>query len=179
MYSSGNWAGRRLTHMIKRDNFQGWQKIEALQASTNEVSVLWKSEFAHQSSAHYMCAFCRFVSTNKNYFEVDHLVSCKEGGNANRESLERVRDIQAELAKPLDRQDLGILSLANLNSQLLCVGCNQAKKGNNGPRPDFIPPGAGYAWAKADEDQNPEHRYSGPPPVIGYVPRRYRKNVTR
>lgn len=91
--------------------------------------------------------------------------------------LKGITAIQAELDKPLDRQEMGVLFLANLNAQLLCKGCNQAKKGTGGPHPDVIPPGTGYAWAKADEHQNPEHRYSGPPAITGYVPPRYRKNV--
>jgi len=161
--------------VVKRDNFLGWQKEEALQDSWNLVKIRFRDDFGTKE-AHYLCAHCEFISANRKYFEVDHVVSCREGGNANREVLERIATIQAELDKPLDKQDLGVLSLANLNAQVLCGGCNQAKKGK-GPRPDYIPDGAGYAWLKRDEDQNPEHRYAGPPRVLGHIKPRYRKNL--
>jgi len=92
--------------MSKQDNFRGWKKTEAFEDSANTVKAFWKDEFGNQPSRYFMCAFCRFVSARREDFEVDHLVSCKEGGNANRESLERISAIQAECAKPLALQGL-------------------------------------------------------------------------
>ena len=162
--------------MVKRDNFSQSQRDAAFKANADEVSVLWRDEFPKSGTPHYMCEHCRFVHARRDYFEVDHLVSCLEGGTANRQTVERIAAIEAELAKPLDKQDIGLLALANLNSQVLCRGCNQGKKGS-GPRPDDIPAACGYAWAKRDEDMNPDHRYAGPPRVAGYIKPRYRKNL--
>lgn len=162
--------------MAKRDNFSVTQRNAALQANADEVRILWRDDFRQSPVPHYMCEHCRFVHTNRAYFEVDHLVSCKEGGNANRETVERIAAIEAEIAKPLDKQDIGVLALANLNSQILCGGCNQGKKGI-GPRPDDIPTACGFAYAKRDEDMNPDHRYAGPPPAAGYIKPQYRRNL--
>jgi hypothetical protein len=166
--------------MIQRDNFSSAQKTQCLEQNSNQVRIRWKEEFSSlpKDAEIYMCEYCGFVSRKRNYFEVDHLVSCKEGGTANRETIDNINRIKAELDRPLDKQEVGILALANLNWQVLCIGCNQGKKGG-GMRADDIPAGCGYAYAKRDEDENPEHRYSGPPPVVGFVKPRYRKNLTR
>lgn len=159
--------------MAKRDNFSKPQRDTTFLLSAREVSLLWRDELP-ANPPHYICAHCRFVHTDRALFEVDHLVSCKEGGSANRETLERITQLQAELALPLDKQDIGLLSSANLNDQLLCHGCNQGKK-SKGSRPDEIPAGCGFAYRRPDDDMNPEHRYAGPPPVIGFVEKRYRR----
>jgi hypothetical protein len=159
--------------MVKRDNFNDTQKKTALKLSANHVRLLWPAEFKNLPTDHYMCAHCRFVSSDKNLFEVDHIVSCLEGGNANREHLGRITRLQAEVSVPLDRQDIGLLMSANLNDQLLCIGCNQGKK-SKGMRPDDIPSGCGYAYRRHEEDMNPDHIFSGPPTPIGYVHPRYR-----
>jgi hypothetical protein len=159
--------------MVKRDNFSETQKKTALQLSANHVRLLWPTEFKNSPTDHYMCAHCRFVNSDKDLFEVDHIVSCLEGGNANRERLDRITRLQAEVSVPLDRQDIGLLMSANLNDQLLCIGCNQGKK-SKGMRPDGIPAGCGYAYRRHEEDMNPDHIYSGPPTPIGYVHPRYR-----
>jgi hypothetical protein len=67
---------------------------------------------------YYMCERCRFVSANRGYFEVDHIVACELGGNANRETLERISALQVELDKPLDKQHIGLIASANLNDQV-------------------------------------------------------------
>ena len=160
--------------MIERDNFSQSQKQATFSFSAQEVRLLWPGDFRHSSIDHYMCAHCRFVSSDRSLFEVDHLVSCKEGGSANREKLARITRLQSEVGKPLDKQDIGVLMAANINDQLLCGGCNQGKK-SAGMRPDDIPAGCGYAYRRHDDDMNPDHRYSGPPTPIGYVLPRYRK----
>jgi hypothetical protein len=160
--------------MIKRDNFSVWQKQVTFDASANEVRLLWPDTFQNAPAAHFICAHCRFVNSDQAMFEVDHIVSCKEGGNANRESVERVTQLQAQANRPLDQQDIGILMSANFNDQLLCIGCNQGKK-SKGMRPDEIPAGCGYAYQKHDEDMNPDHIYGGRPNPTGNVLPRYRK----
>jgi len=166
--------------MIQRDNFSGAQKLQALNFNSGEVKIRWKEEFGSLPKGEeiYMCEHCGFVSRKRNYFEVDHLVSCKEGGTANRETIDNIIWIEAEIQRPLDEQEIGILALANLNWQILCNGCNQGKKGA-GSRADEVPAGCGYAYAKREEVENPEHRYPGPPRIIGYVKPRYRKNLVK
>ncbi len=159
--------------MVKRDNFSETQREATFRASANHVRLLWPGDFKDSPADHYMCAHCRFVHSDRNLFEVDHIVSCLEGGNANRERLDRITRLQTEVSLPLDRQDIGILMAANLNDQLLCIGCNQGKK-SKGMRPDEIPAGCGYAYRRHDDDMNPDHLYSGPPTPIGYVLPRYR-----
>jgi hypothetical protein len=161
-----------------RDNFAGWQKGDALKSNADWVRIRWRDDFQSATTDNYMCENddCRFISDKRELFEVDHLVSCKEGGTANRMVLEEIIAIETEIAKPLDKQDIGILALANLNAQVLCKGCNQAKKGV-GSRPDEIPLACGYAYSKREEDKNPDHVHAGPPPVSGYVKPRYRKNL--
>ncbi len=63
---------------------------------------------------------------------------------------------------------------ANLNDQLLCIGCNQGKK-SKGMRPDEIPAGCGFAYRRHDDDHNPDHLYGGAPVPTGNVLPRYRK----
>lgn len=161
--------------MAKRDNFTPRQKEATLAASANEVKLLWPDRFRNDPVPHYICAHCRFVSPDRGIFEIDHIVACKEGGNANRESLQRLTGLQAELDRPLDRQDIAILMAANLNDQLLCIGCNQGKK-SKGMRPDEIPAGCGYAYRRHEDDTNPDHIYSGAPQPVGYVLPRYRRS---
>jgi len=51
-------------------------------------------------------------------------------------------------------------SAAGQNGQVLCVGCNQAKKANT-----FVPDGKGFAYSRIDDDLNPDNRYQGPPKI--------------
>jgi hypothetical protein len=169
----------------KRDNFSKLQRDAAFEYNVREVDALrrnrydWREALGAPSSGggaakvYYICEHCRFVSDRKDDFEVDHLVSCMEGGNANREKLETLSWLQREVDQPLDKQDLGRLMLLNLNSQVLCHGCNQGKK-SKGMRPDEIPAGCGYAYRKPEEDRNPDHR-DGLPPLSDYVHPRYRR----
>ncbi|HWC98170.1 MAG TPA: hypothetical protein VG456_15525 [Candidatus Sulfopaludibacter sp.] len=160
--------------MVQRDNFTQGQKAATFAASGDEVKLLWRDEFRNAPVLHYMCAHCRFVHSDKSLFEVDHIVSCLEGGSANRERLDRIARLQAEVALPLDRQDIGVLMSANLNNQLLCHGCNQGKK-SKGMRPDEIPAGCGFAYRRHDDDMNPDHIDGGAPTPVGYVLPRYRR----
>jgi hypothetical protein len=160
--------------MVMRDNFSESQRTATFKASANHVKLLWPDDFNNSPIEYYMCAHCRFVNSDAKLFEVDHIVSCKEGGNANREKLAQITRLQNEVNLPLDRQDIGILMAANLNDQLLCIGCNQGKK-SKGMRPDEIPAGCGFAYRRHDDDKNPDHVYSGPPTPIGYVHPRYRQ----
>ena len=160
--------------MSRRDNFSKSQRTATFKASANHVRLLWRDDFRNSIVDYYMCAHCRFVSSDATLFEVDHIVSCKEGGSANREKLEQITRLQNEVSLPLDRQDIGILMAANLNDQLLCIGCNQGKK-SKGMRPDEIPAGCGFAYRRHDDDRNPDHVYSGPPNPVGYVHPRYRQ----
>ena len=160
--------------MIKRDNFTRGQRDATFKASADEVRLLWRRDFGNSPTPHYMCAHCRFVHTDAGLFEVDYIVSCKEGGSPNREKLDRIVRLQAEVDKPLDQQDVGVLMSANLNDQLLCIGCNQGKK-SVGMRPDEIPAGCGFAYRRHEEDMNPDHMYGGAPALVGYVHPRYRK----
>ena len=160
--------------MAKRDNFLKWQRDLTYEASAREVKLLWPDDF-ETFLPHYICAHCRFVSSDAGLFEVDHLVSCNQGGTANRESLERIAQLQAEVGRPLDKQDIGLLMSANFNDQLLCHGCNQGKK-SKGMRADEVPAGCGFAYRRSDDDMNPEHRYSGPPKSVGFVEKRYRRS---
>jgi hypothetical protein len=160
--------------MANRDNFTRWQRDVTLAVSAREVLVRWPDDFRNVPGTYYMCAHCRFVSNNATYFEVDHMVSCEHGGNANRETLVRIANLQAQVNLPLDQQDIQVLMSANLNDQLLCHGCNQGKK-SRGMRPDDIPAGCGFAYRRHDDDMNPDHIYNGPPTPIGYVHPRYRQ----
>ncbi|HEY1983910.1 MAG TPA: hypothetical protein VGG85_00790 [Terracidiphilus sp.] len=160
--------------MANRDNFTNWQRDVTFAVSAREVRLRWREDFRNRAGDYYMCAHCRFVSDNRAYFEVDHLVSCEHGGNANRETLQKIADLQAQLERPLDRQDLGVLVSANLNDQLLCHGCNQGKK-SKGMRPDDVPAGCGFAYRRHEEDLNPDHIHNGVPTPIGYVHPRYRQ----
>lgn len=172
----------------KRDNFSDPQRKAAFMYSAREVDILrknrgdWREALGHpdvplspggQAEIYYMCEHCRFVSDREDLFEVDHLVSCREGGDANRETLETISFFQRELDKPLEKQDVGWLMQRNLNSQLLCYGCNQGKK-SKGMQPDEIPAGCGFAYRRQEQDRNPDHR-DGPPPLSGYVHPRYRR----
>jgi len=160
--------------MVNRDNFSNTQRDATFAVSANHVKLLWPDEFRNCGTDYYMCAHYRFVSADKSLFEVDHMVSCLEGGNANRMRLDKITSLQRELNQPLDRQDIGILMTANLNDQLLCIGCNQGKK-SKGLRPDEIPAGCGFAYRRHDDDKNPDHIYGGPPTPVGYVHPRYRQ----
>jgi hypothetical protein len=57
-------------------------------------------------------------------------LSCEQGGNANRETLERISALQVELNKPLDRQHIGLIASANLNDQVLCGDVTRERKAN-------------------------------------------------
>jgi|SRR5579863_5179404 len=160
--------------MVARDNFSETQRRATFAASANHVKLLWPGDFRNSPTDFYMCAHCRFVSSDPSHFEVDHIVSCLEGGTANRMRLDQITRLQGEVNLPLDRQDIGILMAANLNDQLLCIGCNQGKK-SKGMRPDEIPAGCGFAYRRHDDDRNPDHVYSGAPVPTGYVLPRYRK----
>lgn len=159
--------------MTARDNFSHWQRAAAFAANALYVKNHWRDDFRDSSQPYYMCEHCRFVSADRSYFEIDHRVSCKEGGNANREKLERRTALEAELKRPLDKQNIEVIMSANMNDQVLCYGCNQGKK-SKGIRPDDIPEGCGYAFRLHDEDKNPDHVYGGPPRTVGYVSPRYR-----
>lgn len=114
--------------MVKRDNFTSGQKEATFKLSAHEVKLHWPEEFKNSATECYMCAHCRFVHSDRALFEVDHLVSCKEGGSSNREKLDRIRQLQVEVNKSLDKQDIGILMAANLNDQLLCIGCKPGQE---------------------------------------------------
>jgi hypothetical protein len=139
--------------MIKRDNFSEWQKQATFSSSAQEEKLRGPDEFERLSIEHYICPHCHFVGSDRRLFEVDHRVSCKEGGNANREALSRITRLQSELDRPLDKQDLGVLMSANVNDQLFCKGCNQSKK-SAGMRPDDIPAGSGFAYRRHDDDES-------------------------
>jgi hypothetical protein len=158
-----------------RDNFSPSQKQAALTLSALEVRRRWRDDFRTRPGIFYMCANCEFVSDNRSYFQVDHMVSCLQGGTANRESLERVSAIEEELKRPIDKLNMELIMSANLNDQVLCTGCNQGKKSLGvGDTPDTIPQGCGYAYRLHEEDANPDHIYAGAPATIGYVKPRYR-----
>lgn len=161
--------------MAKRDNFSKWQRDATLAASAQEVRLLWPDDFGDAQPAHFICAHCRFVNADAKLFEVDHMVSCAEGGTANREMASRIVALQAELSRTLDKQDIGVLMTANFNDQLLCHGCNQGKK-SKGSRADEIPAGCGFAYRRHDDDKNPEHMYAGAPRPVGFVHSRYRRS---
>jgi hypothetical protein len=161
--------------MAVRDNFTLRQKQAALAVNAWEVKSRWRTVFGDLPDPYYICEHCRFVSADRKYFEVDHIVSCKAGGNANRETLERITALEIELQRPLDQQGIAVIMSANLNDQVLCVGCNQGKKSmGHGQMPDEIPQGCGYAYRRHEEDKNPDHMYAGPPRTTGYVKPRYR-----
>jgi hypothetical protein len=160
--------------MAGRDNFSETQRRATFTASASHVKLLWPDVFRNSPTGFYMCAHCRFVSSDPSLFEVDHIVSCLEGGTANRMRLDQITRLQSEVDLPLDRQDIGVLMAANLNDQLLCIGCNQGKK-SKGMRPDEIPAGCGFAHRRHDDDHNPDHVYSGAPVPTCYVLPRYRK----
>ena len=66
--------------MVKRDNFSETQREATFRASANHVRLLWPGDFKTSPADHYMCAHCRFVHSDRSLFEVDHIVSCLEGG---------------------------------------------------------------------------------------------------
>jgi hypothetical protein len=182
---------RFYTKKGERDNFSPWQKQITLDLNVKNVISKYEAfkkavdagamalfgkpydeldapERHKVEPRYYMCEHCTFVSSNKSYFEVDHRVSCAEGGNANRESVERTAAIQLEVDKPLDKQHIGLIASTNLNDQVLCHGCNQGKKSQL-CRPDEIPNGCGFAYRR-EENMNPD----GPPALAGPVFDKYR-----
>lgn len=151
-----------------RDEFTARQKRTALEANASEVLSRWRSEFLHKP-AHYMCEECRFVSTDRSQFEVDHVLPCASGGTRDRPD--------PSPGGMSDEKQLAALYRAGVNRRVLCRGCNQGKKAQQ-----FIPPGAGYAYRRPEDDLNPDHLFHGRP-VVGrkareehpapYNPRRY------
>jgi hypothetical protein len=151
-----------------RDEFSQGQINALLAASAQEVARRWPTVFQGMPP-HYLCEHCEFVSGQRNHFEVDHILPCARGGTGDRVSDEDAAAIAA--------LDLEAICRIGINQQLLCYGCNQAKKARQ-----FIPPGAGYAYCHPEWDRNPDHIYNGRPTVSKrereehpepYDPRRY------
>lgn len=131
----------------KRDEFRG-QRETILNLNAEWVYQKWPGDFRGKSP-HYICESCGFVQS-RDHFEVDHVVPAARGGTAKRVTSRQSSQIQ--------RDNIEVLHITGINSMVLCIGCNRAK----GAR-EFVPPGSGYAFRKADIDLNPDHRYHGPP----------------
>lgn len=141
-------------------------------------------EFKTTHMPHYRCENCNFINSNKSLFNVDHLIPCKDGGNnsldtsAVAQAIAEERNVWDSEGNQLQKQtwdprNVGLLMLANANDQVLCRACNLGKNSKM-QSPDLIPAGCGYAYSKRSQDQNPRHRYEGPPSVNGPVLKRYR-----
>ena len=101
----------------------------------------------------YMCENCRFVHTNKDYFQDDHVWDIQHGGTANRWT-------QADYQKVISSNDPDHLYTKGWQQMILCQGCNGAKNTKFDNAPGNIPKNSGYSRTKKNEDMNPDH----PPP---------------
>ena len=153
--------------MTTRDNFSSSQITRALELNAAEVA---RKHPELGATAHYECEECAFISDQRNKFEVDHIVPCVRGGTATTGDSQTLADIAAGSVVALYK--------AGVQERVLCVGCNQAKKGKM-----FVPPGAGYAYRFHEWDRNPRHLYQGAPKVSSeeiarhpevFDPKRYR-----
>ena len=142
------------------------------------------SDFKATAVPHYRCENCNFISNNQSLFQVDHLLPCKDKGNnsldtaAVAQAIAEERDVWDSNGNQIqkrswDPRNIGLLMLANANDQILCQACNLGKNTKMNS-PDLVPAGCGYAYSRRSQDQNPRHRYEGPPPVVGPVLKRYR-----
>jgi len=123
------------------------------------VQSRWPDHFGKDMTPHYLCEFCGFISSNRSYFEVDHVVPKSQGGTRNK--YQNARTTGKTWGKePQVYPDLAAIMLEGQNAEILCVGCNQGKKDKY-----FIPDGKGYAYSRIDEDLNPDNRYYGPPKI--------------
>jgi hypothetical protein len=104
----------------------------------------------------YMCENCKFVHTNKDYFQDDHVWDIQHGGDANRWS-------QADYQKVITSNDPEHLYTKGWQQTILCQGCNTAKNTKFDNAPGNIPKNSGYSRTKKDEDMNPDHIYQGGP----------------
>ena len=152
-----------------RNEFTEAQIWTALEVNAAAVVSRWRLEFSGKP-AHYLCEECEFVSDQRIFFQVDHVVPCARGGTADR--------VSQEVLEAIEKGSVAALYQAGVNHRILCEGCNQAKKARQ-----FIPPGSGFAYRRPQWDRNPDHLFHGPPTVSRrqivehpepYDPRRYR-----
>jgi hypothetical protein len=130
-----------------------------LENSWMEIQRRWPNDFNKQMPPHYMCEFCGFISSNRDDFEIDHVLPKAQGGTRN--PYQHSKTTERSWGKePQNYFDPAAIIAAGQNAQVLCVGCNQAKKANT-----FVPDGKGFAYSRIDEDLNPDNRYQGPPKI--------------
>lgn len=104
----------------------------------------------------YMCENCKFVHSNRSYFQDDHVWDIQHGGDANRWS-------SADYQKVITSNDPDHLYAKGWQQTILCQGCNGAKNTKFDNAPGNIPKNSGYSRTKKDEDMNPDHIYQGGP----------------
>jgi rubredoxin len=166
-----------------RANFSKTQKEAAFDVNWQMVREDF-TEFKVTAVPHYRCENCNFINNNKSLFQVDHLVPCKDDGNnsvdtvAVAQAITEERDVWDSKGNQIQKRswdplNIGLLMLANANDQILCRACNLGKNSTMNS-PDLVPAGCGYAYSRRSQDQNPRHRYQGPPPLNGPVLKRYR-----
>jgi hypothetical protein len=136
---------------MSRDEFTRPEKRRLLELNAGDVLRRWPTDFRNRPP-HYICENCGFVSDERNFFEIDHIWACANGGTSNRIVA------TPELARRLAAGDLEATCEHGVNAQVLCRGCNQAKKAKQ-----FVSDGAGYAYRHHEWDRNPDHLYADPP----------------
>jgi len=136
---------------MPRDEFTPRQKRQTLEANAAEVRRRFP-DLASFPQPFYQCDECGFISDQRGFFQVDHIWACANGGTSNRHVA------SASLLQRMQAGELEAYLIHGVNAQVLCVGCNQAKKARQ-----FVPPGSGYAYRYPEWDRNPDHIYSGPP----------------
>jgi hypothetical protein len=140
-------------------NFTENDKKWFLENSWMDIQRRWPNDFKKGMPPHYMCEYCGFISFNRDDFEIDHVLPKKQGGTRN--PYQHARTTERSWGKePLVYIDPAAIIVAGQNGQVLCAGCNQAKKANT-----FVPDGKGFAYTRIDEDLNPDNRYQGPPKI--------------
>ena len=130
-----------------------------LEDSWAEIQRRWRDDFKKGMPPHYMCECCGFISSDRQDFEIDHIKAKAKGGTRNPYQNNRTTE-RSWGREPQVYPDPAAIMARGQNAQVLCVGCNQAKKDKT-----FVPDGRGFAYTKSDTDLNPDNRYQGPPKI--------------
>jgi HNH endonuclease len=119
----------------------------------------WPDQFKKGMPPHYICEVCGFISSNRDDFEIDHVVPKAKGGTRN--PYQNARTTEKSWGRePQVYPDPAVITAEGQNGEVLCAGCNQAKKAKY-----FVPDGKGFAYTRIDEDLNPDNNYQGPPKI--------------
>jgi hypothetical protein len=124
---------------------EAYMKMNSMEVSRNFA------EFRNNPTPHYLCAHCKFLSPDRKFFRVDHVLEIQFGGTRDSWTPEQMRETYNKL-KVYETFKKGF------NGEVICDGCNQAKKTDGFPKE-----GKGYAYTKPDDDRNPVHDAQGGP----------------